>query len=48
MKKFVLKEWSDRGTEKVKISFRKEGVGMKEAIIPKEGLEDFMKNSEWF
>lgn len=48
MKKFVVKEWDDRGTMKVKISFIKENEGMKEAIIPKEKLGEFITNNEWF
>lgn len=48
MKKFILKEWEDRGTPKVKISFQKEGEGLKEAIVPREGLEEFIRNSDWF
>lgn len=48
MKKFVFKEWEDRGTSKVKISFQREGEGIKEAIVPREGLEEFIQNSEWF
>lgn len=48
MKKFIIKEWDDRGTQKVKISFQEEGEGMKEAIVPKEGLDKFIKRSNWF
>lgn len=48
MKKFILKEWDDRGTSKVKISFQKEGKGMKEAIVPKDSFEKFVKNLDWF
>lgn len=48
MKKMTFKEWDDRGTSKVKISFMKENEGMKEAIIPKKNLEEFIAESEWF
>lgn len=48
MKKFMIKEWEDRGVEKVKISFMKENEGMKEAIIPKDTFPQFMENIEWF
>lgn len=48
MKKFVMKEWDDRGTSKVKVSVQKEGEGMKEAIVPKDGFQNFVQNTDWF
>ncbi len=48
MKKMTVKEWEDRGIPKIKISFMKENEGMKEAILPKEKLEEFIANNEWF
>ncbi len=48
MKKMVLKEWDDRGIQKVKITFMKENEGMKEAIIPKESLDKFITQHKWF
>ena len=47
MKKMILKEWEDRGIPKVKISFQKEGKGMKEAIVPKDSLDEFITQSRW-
>ncbi len=48
MKKMILKEWDDRGVSKVKITFMKENEGMKEAIIPKSNLDDFITQNKWF
>lgn len=48
MKKMVLKEWEDRGISKVKISFMKENEGMKEAIVPKDSLGEFLTQNQWF
>ncbi|MFP4116101.1 MAG: hypothetical protein ACLFTQ_02750 [Candidatus Aenigmatarchaeota archaeon] len=48
MKKIVLKEWEDRGTSKVKISFQNEERGMKEAILPREKVSEFLEESGWF
>lgn len=47
MKKFIMKEWDDRGTDKVKISFQEEGHGMKEAILPKSEIAKFLKKRDW-
>ncbi|MFP4045830.1 MAG: hypothetical protein ACLFS3_02110 [Candidatus Aenigmatarchaeota archaeon] len=48
MKKFTMKEWDDRGITKVKISFLEEGKGIKEAIMPKNEVREFLSESEWF
>lgn len=48
MKKFTIKEWDDRGVTKMKISFVKEGEGIKEAIIPKNEVREFLREREWF
>lgn len=48
MKKMILKEWEDRGISKVKISFMKEDEGIKEAIVPKESLGEFLTHNKWF
>ncbi|MFB6217296.1 MAG: hypothetical protein ABEJ72_10105 [Candidatus Aenigmatarchaeota archaeon] len=47
MKKFVMKEWDDRGTDKVKISLQKEGHGIKEFIVPKNDVKEFLVSRGW-